>query len=110
MSFAVISALWSFNPDYFVLVELHNIRLSIQMKQIDKQEGSELFERAGNSRASENDFKLKERRFMLDMRGKFFTERVVRCWHRQPREAVDASCLKAFKARLDGALVNLIYG
>ena len=108
MSFAVISALWSFNPDYFVLVELHNIRLSIQMKQIDKQEGSELFERAGNSRASENDFKLKERRFMLDVRGKFFTERVLRCWNGLPREAVDAPSLKLFKTRLAGALSNLV--
>ena len=29
------------------------------------------------------------------------------CWHRLPREAVDALSLEAFKARLDGALGNL---
>jgi len=34
---------------------------------------------------------------------KFFTWRVVRPWHRLPREAVDAPSLAAFKARLDGA-------
>ena len=34
-------------------------------------------------------------------------ERVVRCWHRLPREAVDALSLEVFKARLDGALGNL---
>jgi len=28
---------------------------------------------------------------------------VVRCWHRLPREAVDAPSLEAFKARLNGA-------
>ena len=28
--------------------------------------------------------------------------RVVRCWNRLPREAVDAPSLEAFKARLDG--------
>jgi len=28
-------------------------------------------------------------------------------WHRLPREAVDASPLEAFKARLDGALGSL---
>ena len=34
--------------------------------------------------------------------------RVVRCWHRLPSEAVDASSLKVFKARLDGAVSNLV--
>jgi len=33
--------------------------------------------------------------------------RVVRYWNRLPRQAVDASSLEAFKARLDGALSNL---
>jgi len=35
--------------------------------------------------------------------------RVGRCWHRLPREAVDAPCLAVFKARLDRALSNLVY-
>jgi len=33
--------------------------------------------------------------------------RVVRHWHRLPREAVAAPSLPVFKARLDGALSNL---
>ena len=40
--------------------------------------------------------------------GEVFTERVVRCWNRLPREAADAMSLEVFKARLDGALGNLI--
>jgi len=38
---------------------------------------------------------------------KFFTARLVRPWHRLPREAVAAPSLAVFKARLDGALSNL---
>ncbi|KFM01126.1 hypothetical protein AS27_11535, partial [Aptenodytes forsteri] len=53
-------------------------------------------------------FKLKECRFRLDIRKKFFTMRVVKHWNRLPREAVDAPSLEVFKARLDGALSNLV--
>jgi len=55
-----------------------------------------------------NGFKLKEGRLGLDVRGKFFTERMVRCWYRLPREAVDAPSLEVFKARLDVALGSLV--
>ncbi|KFR12520.1 hypothetical protein N306_04600, partial [Opisthocomus hoazin] len=52
--------------------------------------------------------KLKEGRFKLDIRKKFFTMMVVKHWNRLPREAVDAPSLEVFKARLDGALSNLV--
>ncbi|KGL97394.1 hypothetical protein N301_02459, partial [Charadrius vociferus] len=55
-----------------------------------------------------NGFKLGEGRFRLDIRKKRFTLRVVRHWNRLPREAVDAPSLEVFKARLDGALSNLV--
>ena len=44
----------------------------------------------------------------MDVRGKFFTMRVVRCWIGLPREVVDAPSLEVFKARLDGALGSLV--
>ncbi|KFQ91650.1 hypothetical protein Y956_02983, partial [Nipponia nippon] len=55
-----------------------------------------------------NGYKLKEGRFKLDTRKKFVTMRVVRHWNRLSREAVDAPSLVVVKARLDGALSNLV--
>jgi len=60
------------------------------------------------NRTRSNDLKLGEGRFKLDIRQNFFTMRVVRHWHRLPREVVDAPSLETFKARLDGALSNLV--
>jgi len=61
-----------------------------------------------SDRTRENSCKLKEGRFRLDIRKKFLTMRVVRRWHRLPREAVAAPSLAVFRARLDGALSNLV--
>jgi len=44
---------------------------------------------------------LEEGRFRLDIRKKFFTVRVMRCWN---SEVVDAPTLETFKPRLDVAL------
>jgi len=55
-----------------------------------------------------NGFKLKQGRFRLDVRRKFFTQRVVTHWNRLPKEAVDAPSLEAFEARLEVALGSLV--
>ncbi|KFQ38159.1 hypothetical protein N332_02650, partial [Mesitornis unicolor] len=55
-----------------------------------------------------NGFKLEQGRFRLDIRKKFFTMRVVDHWNRMPSEVAEAPSLEIFKARLDGALSNLV--
>jgi len=77
-------------------------------KKAYKKAGEKLFTRACSDRTRGNAFKLKDGRFRLDIRKKFFTRRVVRHWHRLSREAVDAPSLAVFKARLDVALSNLV--
>jgi len=81
---------------------------SSPLKGAYKKDGDRHFSRACNHRTRGNSFKLKEGRFRLDIRKKFFTMRVMRHWHRLPREVVDAPSLRTFKVRLDGALSSLI--
>ena len=78
------------------------------LKRAYKKAGEGLFTRACSDRTRGNGFKLKVGGFRLDVRKKFFTVRVLRHWNRLPREAVDAPSLEVLKARLDGALSNLI--
>jgi len=74
-----------------------------------RKDGEGLFTRVCSDRTRGNGCKLKESRFRLDIRKKFFTMRVLRPWPRLPREAVAATSLTVFKARLDGALSNLVW-
>ena len=74
---------------------------------LNKKTGEGIFIRECSASIRGNDFKLKEGKFRLDIRKKFFTMKVVRHWNRLPRED-DAPFLNVFKARLDGALSSLI--
>ncbi|KAK4829645.1 hypothetical protein QYF61_005938 [Mycteria americana] len=78
------------------------------LKGAYRKDGDRLLSKACCDRRRSNGFKLREGRFRLDSRNKFFTMRVVRHWNKLPREVVKAPSLETFKVRLDRALSNLI--
>jgi len=67
-----------------------------------------VFTRVCSDRTRSNGFKLKEGKFRLDRRKKFFTMSVVRHWNKLSRDAMASPSMKVFKARLDGALSTLV--
>jgi len=78
------------------------------LKRAYRKDRDKLFSRACCDRTRGNGFKLKEGRFRPDIRKKFFTVRVVKHWHRLPKEVIDAPSLETFKVRLDRALSSLL--
>ena len=86
------------------------LRVAFQyLKGEYEKEGNRLSRRVCCERTRGNGFKLKEGRFRLDIRKKFFTVRMLRHWHRLPKEVVDAPSQQSLQVRLDWALINLIY-
>jgi len=53
--------------------------------------------------------KLRKSGFRLDIRKTFFMVKVLKYWNGLPREVVNAPSLETLRARLDGALSNLIW-
>ncbi|KFQ78541.1 hypothetical protein N337_12417, partial [Phoenicopterus ruber ruber] len=84
------------------------IAASQYVKGVYKKAGEALLTRTCSDRTRGDGFKMKGGRFRLDIRKKFFTMRVERHCNRLPSEVVDAPSLEVFKARMDGALSNLV--
>ena len=65
--------------------------------------------RVDSDRTRGNGFKLRQKRFRLDIRRKLFHTEGGDALNTLPKEAVDAPFLEAFKARLDVALGSLVW-
>ena len=48
-----------------------------------------------------HDLRVRGERYNLDMRGRFFTQRVVGVWNALPSRVVEAGTLDSFKVQLD---------
>jgi len=55
-----------------------------------------------------NGLTFNQGRFRLDTRKNFFTEGVIKHWHRLPREVAGSPSLEVFPRRVDAALRDMV--
>jgi len=71
------------------------------MRGMDRVDSQMLFLRVERSSTRGHRFKVCGEKFRGDVRGRFFTQRVVNVWNVLPEEVVGAGTIAAFKGHLD---------
>jgi len=78
------------------------------LKACSRGEGADLLPLVTSDRPRGNWMKLRQWKFILDMRKRFFTGRMVGHWNRVPREVVTAPNLSEFKECLHDVLNHIV--
>lgn len=71
------------------------------VKGFDKIDYRTFFQMADNSRTRGHKYKMVKIRSRLDVRSKFFSQRIVNSWNQLPSSVVEAETINSFKNRLD---------
>ena len=82
------------------LIEVYNI-----LKGIDKVNVDQMFPLMEKSEARGHRYRLRGGRFKTEMKGNYFSQRVVNLWNLLPHSAVESESLNGFKKEIDIFLI-----
>ena len=83
------------------MIEVYQI-----LKGIDKANIDQTFPLPGQSRTRGHRYRLRNSRFKTEMRGNYFSQRVVNLWNSLPHSAVESESLNGFKRETDIFLIK----